>query len=251
MIPARLLAEAEDLLVRRIAGKAFLVRRSAEPARQRRHGELKIPSGLAVLALLLTACSANTSGADTGTPSTQPSAQSSAPATAPATAPSSARIDAKGLPPCTTPQPATSAAKRGLPDVTLDCLVDGQQVKLSDLRGKPLLVNVWAQWCGPCRKEAPYLAELAKKANGRIALLGVDIADPRPDLAIDFASEHGWTYPHLRDPDKLLLQPLKLIGPPATAFVSPDGELEYVHLGPFTSTAQLEKQLHDILGVTL
>lgn len=124
-------------------------------------------------------------------------------------------------------------------------------MKLSDLRGKPTLVNLWAQWCTPCRKEAPFLAELAKNAAGRVALLGVDIADPRPELAIEFAAGHGWQYPHLRDPDHLLLRPLRIIGPPATAFIDAGGNIRYLHLGPFTSYAQLQKEIQDKLGVTL
>ena len=41
------------------------------------------------------------------------------------------------------------------------CLGGGREVRLAGLRGKPMMINVWAQWCGPCREEAPYLAEVA------------------------------------------------------------------------------------------
>jgi len=84
-----------------------------------------------------------------------------------------------------------------------------------------------------------------------MALLGIDIADPRPELAIAFAAEHELAFPHLRDPDKLLQEPLNLVGPPATVFVTADGQVRYLHLGPFTSLAALEQMVAEQLGVTL
>ncbi len=162
-------------------------------------------------------------------------------------------LTAANLPACQAPPAADASPERALPDVTLDCLVTGEAVKLSDLRGKPLLVNVWAQWCGPCRTEAPFLKRLADTAaaSGRLAVLGVDLADPQPQAAVAFAAEQGWRYPQVKDPDKLVMKPLNLVGPPATAFVTADGELRYVHLGPFSSYAEIEKLVRDKLGVEL
>jgi thiol-disulfide isomerase/thioredoxin len=156
-------------------------------------------------------------------------------------------LTASNIPACVAPAAAPGPVDGGLPDLTLDCLVEGEAVKLSDLRGRPTLVNVWAQWCGPCRQEAPYLKQLAE--SGKVGMLGVDIADPQPSAAVEFASEHGWRYPQLTDPDKLLLQPFSLIGPPATAFVTAEGTVRYVHRGPFTSYAELTKLVRDNLGV--
>jgi cytochrome c biogenesis protein CcmG/thiol:disulfide interchange protein DsbE len=139
---------------------------------------------------------------------------------------------------------------KGLPDVSLPCLGEGPDVRLADLRG-PLVINVWAQWCPPCRDEAPYLAELQRKAGGKVRLLGIDYADPRPEKAVEFAVEHELAYPHLADPDKQLASPLRIAGPPLTAFVTADGELAYVHRGPFTSQQQLDELVEDKLGVDL
>jgi cytochrome c biogenesis protein CcmG, thiol:disulfide interchange protein DsbE len=157
------------------------------------------------------------------------------------------------LPSCeipATPMKAEPAGKT-LPDVALDCLTEGPAVKLSALRGVPTLVNVWAQWCGPCRLEAPYLADAATKTGPQLRIVGVDYADPRPDAAIEFAVQHGLIYPHLKDPDKVLGPVLRIVGPPATAFVAADGTIAYVHFGPFRSTAQLEQLVKDKLGVAL
>ncbi|ONI67386.1 alkyl hydroperoxide reductase [Kribbella sp. ALI-6-A] len=146
--------------------------------------------------------------------------------------------------------PSKSPATNGLPDVTLPCLGEGPDTRLADLRG-PLVVNVWAQWCGPCRDEAPYLAELQKKAAGKVKLLGIDYADPRPELAVKFAAQHGLDYPHLKDADKSVRQPLKIGGPPLTAFVDQDGAVVYVHRGVLKSQQQLDQLVKDKLGVTL
>ncbi|GAB2666209.1 TlpA family protein disulfide reductase [Kribbella swartbergensis] len=148
--------------------------------------------------------------------------------------------------PATASKPPVSG---GLPDVSLPCLGNGPDIRLADLRG-PLLVNVWAQWCPPCRDEAPYLAELQKKSAGKLQLIGIDYDDPRPELAVKFAVEHQLTYPHLVDAEKAVHQPLKIGGPPVTAFVDKDGVVVHVHHGAFTSQSQLDQLVQEKLGVT-
>jgi cytochrome c biogenesis protein CcmG, thiol:disulfide interchange protein DsbE len=146
--------------------------------------------------------------------------------------------------------PSRPPAAHSLPDVSLPCLGQGPDIRLADLRG-PLLVNVWAQWCPPCRAEAPYLAELHRKAAGKIRVLGIDYDDPRADQAVAFAVERQLTYPHLADADKQLASPLKIAGPPLTAFVDADGAVAYVHRGPFKSQQELDQLVKDKLGVSL
>lgn len=147
-------------------------------------------------------------------------------------------------------EPSKPPVTGGLPDVTLPCLDDGPDVRLADLRG-PLVLNVWAQWCGPCRAEAPFLAGLQKKAAGKVKLIGIDYADPRRELAVEFAGEHGLAYPHLVDADKAVQQPLKVGGPPLTAFVDQDGKIVYVHRGVLKSQQELDQLVKDKLGVDL
>jgi cytochrome c biogenesis protein CcmG/thiol:disulfide interchange protein DsbE len=144
--------------------------------------------------------------------------------------------------------PSRPPATNALPDVSLTCLGDGPDIRLADLRG-PLVINVWAQWCGPCRDEAPYLAKLAK--TGKVRMLGIDYDDPRPELAVKFAHDEGWTYPHLADPDKTIQKALKVGGPPLTAFVDADGVVVEVHRGALTSQQQLDQLVKDKLGVAL
>lgn len=145
--------------------------------------------------------------------------------------------------------PSRPPVANALPDISLPCLGKGPDVRLSALRG-PMVVNVWAQWCGPCRNEAPYLAELKKKAGDKIQLLGIDYADPRPELAVKFATEQQWDYPHVVDDEKTTQQALKIAGPPLTAFVDQDGAVVYIHRGELTSQQQLDQLVREKLGVT-
>jgi thiol-disulfide isomerase/thioredoxin len=148
------------------------------------------------------------------------------------------------------PTESKAPVSNGLPDVSLPCLGSGPDIRLADLRG-PLVINVWAQWCTPCREEAPYLADLAKRATGKLQLLGIDYDDPRAELAVKFAGDQQLSYPHLVDTDKQLRRPFKIGGPPISVFVDSDGAIAYVHRGPFTSRQQLDQLVRDKLGVTL
>jgi thiol-disulfide isomerase/thioredoxin len=167
----------------------------------------------------------------------------------PAAAPSAGQSPAAGagkLPNCPS-TPSKPPAAGALPDVSLPCLGSGPDIRLADLRG-PLVINVWAQWCGPCRDEAPYLAALAK--SGKVPMLGIDYDDPRPELAVKFATDEGLAYPHVVDQDKAIQRALKVAGPPLTAFVDKDGAVAFVHRGVLTSPQQLDQLVKAKLGVT-
>jgi cytochrome c biogenesis protein CcmG, thiol:disulfide interchange protein DsbE len=138
----------------------------------------------------------------------------------------------------------------GLPDVVLPCLGGGREVRLAGLRGKPMMINVWAQWCGPCREEAPYLADVATTNKSDLMILGIDHADPQPALAIEFAQLSTWKYPQLADPDVVLRAALQITGPPQTFFVRPDGTIAYRHAGPFKSADEIRELAHKQLGVS-
>ncbi|TDW70879.1 TlpA family protein disulfide reductase [Kribbella pratensis] len=193
------------------------------PARSRttsrRRPLVRAATGVA-LAILLAACGTEKPGA-TSTPTPV------------------AGADKLAACPSTPSRPPTTGA---LPDVTLPCLGSGPDIRLADLRG-PLVINVWAQWCGPCRDEAPYLANLAKA--GTVKMLGIDYDDPRPELAVKFATDEGLTYPHVVDRDKAIQRALKIGGPPLTAFIDKDGAVAFVHRGVLTSQHQLDQLVEE------
>lgn len=159
-----------------------------------------------------------------------------------------AKKKAAGIPGCPASDATTPAVAGGLPDATLECLGGGRPVRLAGLRGTPMIINLWAQWCAPCRTEAPYLAELSGSTT--VLVLGVDHGDPRPDLAVDFAAEASWRYPQLYDGKKALGTAMQITAIPQTLFVRADGTVAYRNTVPFTSTDQVRDLARTHLGVT-
>ena len=151
---------------------------------------------------------------------------------------------------CPKSDPDVAAVPSGLPDVVLPCLGGGREVRLAGLRGKPMMINIWAQWCGPCREEAPYLADVATTNKSELMILGIDHADPQPALAIEFAQLSTWTYPQLADPDVVLRAALQITGPPQTFLVRPDGTVAYRHAGSFKSADEIRDLVRKHLGIS-
>ena len=140
-------------------------------------------------------------------------------------------------------------AATDLPEVTLPCLGGGPSVRLDSLRG-PMVVNLFAQWCGPCRSEMPYYEALHQKARGRVDVVGVDYLDTRPDKALELVRDTGVTYPLLADPGGRLRADLRIRGLPGVAFVAADGSVQ-VEFGVVDSYAQLRAMTEKHLGVKL
>jgi cytochrome c biogenesis protein CcmG/thiol:disulfide interchange protein DsbE len=210
-------------------------------------GRGRLLPAVAVLVMLLAGC--------TGSPAlTRPTLPIESPTeavpTPEVTADLVAMKKAAGIADCPRSDPDVAVVASGLPDVVLPCLGGGREVRLAGLRGKPMMINVWAQWCEPCRQEAPYLAEVAATNKSELMIVGIDHGDPRPDLAIEFAQLSTWTYPQMVDPDVVLRAELQIIGPPQTFFVRPDGTIAYRHTGPFRSAAEIRDLADKHLGIT-
>jgi peroxiredoxin len=89
------------------------------------------------------------------------------------------------------------------PDFELPSL-DGKRVKLSDYRGKAVLLNFWATWCSPCKVEMPWFVDLQKKyGNDGLVVVGIAMDDTETDKIAQFASEMGVNYPVLLGTDKV------------------------------------------------
>ena len=96
---------------------------------------------------------------------------------------------------------------------------------------QPLVVNVWASWCLPCRAEAPLLREAARHFEGQVTFIGVDIQD-KPVEAAAFIAEFGLDeFDHVADPDRSIPALLGGSGVPITYFVASGGEIVATHFG--------------------
>ena len=121
-----------------------------------------------------------------------------------------------------------------LPEWSLPCLVSGPSVDLARLGGKPVLINLWATWCGPCREEMPILQNAHMRHRDKIAFLGVDTKD-NPQQAAAFLQEVGATYPQVVDLEgRLLVEHLRVPGLPVTVVLDPEGEVIKKHVGAFS-----------------
>ena len=119
-----------------------------------------------------------------------------------------------------------------LPDVT------GQVHRLSDHRGKWVVVNFWATWCGPCMAEIPELVRFHERHKDHDAVvIGVNFEEIETPALATFIARMRIDYPVVRAGGKPLLpfEPLK--GLPSTFFVDPRGELATSHIGPVTAAA--------------
>jgi thiol-disulfide isomerase/thioredoxin len=118
---------------------------------------------------------------------------------------------------------------------------DAYEERLAELRGYPVVVNVWASWCMPCREEFPVLQKLSARYGKKVAFLGVNAEDSN-DAAATFLREEPVPYPSYSDPDKEILDSLGATagGLPDTAFYDRAGELVFLKQGQYADTSDLE-----------
>ncbi len=197
----------------------------------------------ALLVLLLAGCGSATDVTSSGGSPVSPAPAPSAPSVA-VDVPAELRAS---LPPC----PASGAADPvagGLPDVVLACLGPGDPVRLAGLRGTPMIINLWASWCQPCRAELPALASFSREAGEEVMVLGVDAADD-PQAGAQLWTELGIDFPSAADPDSLTRPGLRWIGLPVTYFVDAEGVIVYRHPGQITEVDQWRSLAREHLGV--
>lgn len=131
------------------------------------------------------------------------------------------------------------------PDFALADL-DGNPIVLAELRGRPVVVNFWASWCGPCVEEFPLLRDAATRhADDGLAVIGIVYQD-RSEAARSFMARNGATWQAAMDPGERVATAYGVIGPPETFFIGRDGTIVARQLGQF-SAASLEEKLAAII----
>ena len=111
--------------------------------------------------------------------------------------------------------------------------LDGERVRLADFEGRPLVVNFWASWCVPCRKEMPALQAAAERLDGEVAFVGINHQDGRSPAA-EFEHDVGVRYPSGYDPGGAVARDFGVVGLPTTVLVDARGRIVARRLGEVT-----------------
>lgn len=131
-------------------------------------------------------------------------------------------------------------------DFTLSTLDGSKKVSLSDFGGKPVVLNFWASWCGPCKEEIPLFEKTWKEYSDKgVVFIGVDVMDDRKN-AEKFVETEGVTYLNLHDPSGDVSGKYGVAALPATFFINGDGTIIRQNYGPFVGE-EGEKQFKKIL----
>jgi cytochrome c biogenesis protein CcmG, thiol:disulfide interchange protein DsbE len=116
------------------------------------------------------------------------------------------------------------------------------EARIASLRGYPVVANLWASWCGPCRFEFPAFQRASARYGKQVAFVGINSEDS-DDAASTFLSEEPVPYPSYTDPDKEIFDSLGARGFPDTAFYDREGNLCLLRQGPYTDDADLEADI--------
>jgi cytochrome c biogenesis protein CcmG/thiol:disulfide interchange protein DsbE len=135
-------------------------------------------------------------------------------------------------------QPAALAQLHARSGELVDGGLDRFEEELRDLRGTPVVVNLWASWCGPCRFEIPFIQRQFREHGTKVAFLGVN-SDDSDDGARRMARELPMPYPSVVDPRAQLAGSLGARGLPVTVFYDANGKRVYVHQGSYRDEEQL------------
>ena len=175
---------------------------------------------LLIAALALAGCGAPLAGAGAAAPTTGPQDN----------VPHVISVDSKLL---------DSSGDQGIPDVGdvapdfQYTLSDGTVHKLSELRGKKVLINFWATWCDPCRDEMPDLQRSLQSYGDKVAVLGVNKIE-QPDLIPPFAAEFGISFPLIANPKGDISNRYGAKNIPTSYFVNTDGTVGFRQIGVMT-----------------
>ncbi|RAO46952.1 putative thiol-disulfide oxidoreductase ResA [Micromonospora saelicesensis] len=148
--------------------------------------------------------------------------------------------------------PGTTARAAGgwaLPELTLSCFTGGAPVVLREVAG-PAVINVWASWCPPCRKELPAFQRLSERAAGQLQVVGVNSRDSRGG-AQSIGEDFGVRFPILVDQGEALQRELKRNAIPLTLFVDADGQVRHIDASGALDDTTLAKLVRQHLGLAV
>jgi thiol-disulfide isomerase/thioredoxin len=124
--------------------------------------------------------------------------------------------------------------------------LDGQQIKLSDFKGRPVLVNFWATWCDPCKEEMPLFEQVYSTNNVNLMVIGVN-AQEDPAIVKPFVEQYRLTFPIAMDRNGDVEKLYAVRGYPTTFFIDANGVLQAQHIGQLNDN--LLKNYLKLIGV--
>jgi len=130
---------------------------------------------------------------------------------------------------------------------TLPRLDDPAETVSLESGDQPVVLNFWASWCVPCRREMPALQAVASRLDGRVRFLGVNHQDGR-DAALELVAETGITYASGYDPQGTVARQFGVFGMPTTVFVDARGQIVERRTGELTR-AELEAAIERAFGI--
>jgi thiol-disulfide isomerase/thioredoxin len=142
-------------------------------------------------------------------------------------------------------------SERKAPDPVSGQTLQGKDASLADLAGKPVVINVWASWCAPCRAESGLLNKAAKSLGSRAAFLGINVRDPgSTDNPLAFERRFDVSYPSLYDPaGRTLLAfhgKVTLASIPSTVVLDSKGRVAASIIGPVPTAQTIEDVVDDV-----
>jgi|APLak6261679142_1056127.scaffolds.fasta_scaffold00202_5 cytochrome c biogenesis protein CcmG/thiol:disulfide interchange protein DsbE len=136
-------------------------------------------------------------------------------------------------------------AGKPAPQFTIKRLDKDGQISLKDFAGKPVVINFWATWCGPCKYEQEVL-DLASRQYPNVAFIGIVFEDTEENTR-RYLRETGTPYIHLFDPKSTVAVDYGVSGVPETYFINRQGIIVKKHIFPFNSPDEFAEQVKDIL----
>lgn len=124
------------------------------------------------------------------------------------------------------------------PEFTLEDM-DGDLIRLSDYKGKFVILNFFASWCPPCREEAPDLQAFEEEYGDQVKLLILDRAEPKQSVQ-KFIDEFNATSTFLLDKNDSMAKPYGVTGQPETFFIDEKGVIRFHQIGPMTKSFMVE-----------